>query len=898
MRCSFSCRHARVCFVLLLLLWGSDLEARPPGNLDPQTIDPGKDAEGIFVLDGSFVHNVGELQLNITNWGLLGSTPTARRSYSNAPSAMWPAGSGVEYLYGGGLWVGAIVDGEPLVSTGYPQSELLPSNRILDTLYSMVEGEAHGLRFPAGSGDDDEDGEIDEDPKNGVDDDQDGLIDEDYAAISDQHFRCMMRDDTPIASAQYPDHDPMGIEVVQETHQWTRNELEDVVVLNYTVTNVSNRRLESAHVGLYVDPDIGPREGRENVSQDDMVGFLDRFEESGELRVIPTEANGRAWFNMAYMYDCDGDDQNSPGYIGFMFINVDRDLGYGGNRTPSMTYTSTFRWFAGTAAFDRGGDPTNDTERYDALSGGIIQEPPEATEDCGFANDYRLLIASSVGTLSPQSSVRITMAMVMGQDLEELQSNAAEVMIAYYGSWFDYDRNPETGIRGREHYACESRYGLDLFKMYRDCPTPDWPSQPTIRRWWLDGNSCLWINGDCSFEKLRGPGTLCWSELADSDQYRGCSGVMGKEYNVLWYVGSRPPLPPRLRIWETHERVHLFWDNLSESSLDDELRVPNFESYRVWRAAGWDRPPGTSELTGPATELWQAVAEYDVVDSFELKRVLPGGGEYLEQRALGENTGLEAIRYVPAVLRPDSREASQFRDLRVLIDQIYMEQPQLDGESELRYRDASGQVTELGRTYPALEQWDCCYDQLDTLQADRFDVEWYEYIDRGLHDGFHYFHGVSATAKAIVQRNGEMVTVGPGQEGAPVNNFIPTLPGPTAQTREERAQDGAQIYVIPNPATSRSLDEFSALFPNADDPTGRRVEFRNLPAARNLIRVFTLAGDLVAEIQHDGSEGYGSASWNLVSRNGQQVVSGIYLYSVESADSSFQTFVGRFVILL
>jgi hypothetical protein len=386
--------------------------------------------------------------------------------------------------------------------------------------------------------------------------------------------------------------------------------------------------------------------------------------------------------------------------------------------------------------------------------------------------------------------------------------------------------------------------------------------------------------------------------MVDSDQYRGCSGVMGKEYNVRWYVGARPPLPPRLRVWDTHERVHLFWDNLSEESKDDELGVSNFESFRIWRASGWDRPPGTSVLTGPATELWQAVAEYDVVDSFELKRTLPGGAVYFESRPLGENTGLEAIRYVPAVLRPESPEASRFRELRVLLDQMLAEQPQLDQRSVLRYRDAGGVVTELGRSYPRLESWECCYDQLDTLQADRFGTHWYEFVDRGLHDGFHYFHAVSATARSVVQRDGRVVAVGMGQEGAPVNNFVPTMPASVAQSREGRAENGPGIFVVPNPATRESLDEFSALHPNSDDPTGRRVEFRNLPAAQNVVRIFTLAGDLVAEIQHDGRVGNGSASWNLVSRNGQQVVSGIYLFSVESEDSAFRTYVGRFVLLL
>ena len=84
--------------------------------------------------------------------------------------------------------------------------------------------------------------------------------------------------------------------------------------------------------------------------------------------------------------------------------------------------------------------------------------------------------------------------------------------------------------------------------------------------------------------------------------------------------------------------------------------------------------------------------------------------------------------------------------------------------------------------------------------------------------------------------------------------------------------------------------------------------FANLPASRNTISIYTLAGDLVETIEHDGTvddcpddSGFGncggSAFWNLVSRNGQEVVSGIYLYSVESSDSAFDRVVGRFVVV-
>ena len=74
-----------------------------PDPLDGDRLDPHR----FPVVDGSFVMNAGELQINITNFGLIGSQYSWVSTIADAPSAQWPAGSGVEYLWGAGLWVGA-----------------------------------------------------------------------------------------------------------------------------------------------------------------------------------------------------------------------------------------------------------------------------------------------------------------------------------------------------------------------------------------------------------------------------------------------------------------------------------------------------------------------------------------------------------------------------------------------------------------------------------------------------------------------------------------------------------------------------------------------------------------------------------------------------------------------
>jgi len=87
------------------------------------------------------------------------------------------------------------------------------------------------------------------------------------------------------------------------------------------------------------------------------------------------------------------------------------------------------------------------------------------------------------------------------------------------------------------------------------------------------------------------------------------------------------------------------------------------------------------------------------------------------------------------------------------------------------------------------------------------------------------------------------------------------------------------------------------LGPNNDDPTGIKVEFRNLPASPGTIRVYTVSGDLVIELPFDGSDGIGTVQWDLVSRNLQDVTSGVYMYSVESENTNFKRKIGKFVVI-
>ena len=69
------------------------------------------------------VHKVGNMWLTVTNYGIFGNQSDASvkdpETGLSAPSCEYPGGSGMEYLFQGALWIGAIIGEDTLVSCGH-----------------------------------------------------------------------------------------------------------------------------------------------------------------------------------------------------------------------------------------------------------------------------------------------------------------------------------------------------------------------------------------------------------------------------------------------------------------------------------------------------------------------------------------------------------------------------------------------------------------------------------------------------------------------------------------------------------------------------------------------------------------------------------------------------------
>jgi len=116
-------------------------------------------------------------------------------------------------------------------------------------------------------------------------------------------------------------------------------------------------------------------------------------------------------------------------------------------------------------------------------------------------------------------------------------------------------------------------------------------------------------------------------------------------------------------------------------------------------------------------------------------------------------------------------------------------------------------------------------------------------------------------------------------------------------TAGERVSDGGdgkpdwEPYVVPNPYVGSASFE-----PERFAISGRgerRIEFRGLPRA-STVRIYTVLGELVQTLRHDGSDD-GYVAWDLRTKDNLDVAPGLYVYHVDAG--RLGTKIGKFAII-
>jgi len=288
-------------YVLLLALIPSLLAAAPHSQILQRYQT---DETDVYTINHeSAVTDQANVWLGISNMGMLGRY--GEDYTSTNPECEFPAGSGVQYLFSGAVWIGALIDqGDSTfarVSVG-TEGWTGPSN----SEYELHPGELGGLpvqdhgilersNIPYAVNDQ---GEPIYSP--------DALSHREYVAVYTDTLTEQFWTGHDIVDGL---HFPLNVRVTQKVMTWSAPDYSDFVILEFTLENLGGLDLRNLYLGFYMDHDVG-WVGEGIWYTDDVTGFLQSY--------------NNETLNIAYCADNDGrpvgvnsgNDFTAPGVCG------------------------------------------------------------------------------------------------------------------------------------------------------------------------------------------------------------------------------------------------------------------------------------------------------------------------------------------------------------------------------------------------------------------------------------------------------------------------------------------------------------------------------------------------------------------------------------------------------
>ena len=824
------------------------------------------------------LHYTGPVWFTITNFGSIGTGAgrVAQRDRDElrirySPSFEFPAGSRNEYLYQGGLWVGGIVGIDTLVSVSFSGGVADFEWISYDTITESSNNKS-SIFF---------------DPQ----------------ARADQEYYAQYADTTilfGVDELENRPHRPLHLGVSQRSYGWADRFARQFVIVECWIKNIGTRAIDQLACGLYVDADVSNStvESFSLVPQaaDDVAGYLDR---AANLQRSDIDDP----INVGWVADNDGDPQgksfavNSPnGALGVRILRVPPGEGLSYNWWVPSGGALNYSW--GPVRYARRmpsprelGEPYGDRNRYYVMTNheidypqmesgvehigqGWRERPRLASCDVADGDDARFLISAgpACDLLRPGDSVPFVYAICAGENMhtipgrrfdcrypdeyEQTMNGAGLALAATWASWiydtpgFDTDGD---GYRGEFHLInCDSvdtnggGFGCDTLFYTGDLGPPPGP----------DGN--------------------CMPHAGAPD-----------------YVGPEtPPCPQSGQDFTVESRpteIIVRWSGRNTEVVRDPLsRRFDFEGYRLYVSR--------SNVSGQYT----LISSWDREDFLRFTYDPDPPGRWIQER---DPISLEKLR---------SMYGDDFNPLRYPTPSPYFcfrDTIIRDGREDIRCSYFEPVADNRANTY-----FDGGGLQHNVIQRIR-DTSYVGELGDTLTFGYYEAHLTNLNPS-----EGLYVTVTAFDYGDPSIGLEPleSLPGHCYQfaypvySADVVADSALEVSVYPNPYKSRFeghggvLTSYYEQRYEAPEKQGikgglqhdeRRIWFINLPA-KATIRIYTLDGDLVREIDHPDpflSTYPSMVGWDLITRNAQPVVSGIYIWRVES-ELGVQT--GKLVIIL
>ena len=894
-------------------------------------------------------HRKSNVWLTITNWGYIGNdSPNDDSALDDpeypgtwAPQCEFPGGSGTQYLFMGALWIGALVQEEgfefPRVSEG---SEGW-TNPLIHEFYPG-EGAEHGIVERSNRPNEwNRIGEYVSSPD----------------AISEQDFLCDYADTLTDPSYVRTDpidgpHFPLGLKVNHRSYSWTYNYAQDFILIDYEIENIASNYLKNLYVGLYIDSDVGNIGEGATWHQDDICGFQEYY--------YFTRSDGQpdsARINIAYIADNDGRPESVASGSDFTCPAVS---GTRVVRAPNPRLQTTFNWWIshGTPASDFGpsweedgsggwtvtyGTPMGDERKYFVMSnrefdydqirvddpqwvaahpqhlryydgrGNLIDTTKtwkiaDAANAQDLANgfDTRYLISwgplgiydhtdeagNDIYRLNPGEKFNMSLAYVLGDnfhdrgkpqsdntdidftkfDFADLKYNAAWAAWVYdnpmrdtpcfdWGNDHDSDVIDDDGSQGDGQYDTgDGWYGEDTGRDGLFAILP--PGIDSVEVWYF-GTFMGWYSGPD----------------ADGSEL---DGVLQEPEEDNWYLPNNEYIFDGL--FETSKFGLLDLGYMRGNHiLDAGDGIPDFQG---------PQPPPVPDLGGSLPTAANGVISTEDAVVLNWTKYPSENPAYLDNFSHTQDFEGYRIYYSNSGLENDFSLVKEYDKVDFAYfsandSMVTYPDPRTDAPADTVINSVTFTRKPVGNNigFAEIANSDSSYSFVFNDVHPLF-PRWYSVT------AFDYGDPQSGTEPLETARTANAQYVAPS--GNPQNKVI-VVPNPyrayedytqsySGGLRWENQDDGTPEY-----------------YPNTD----RRLEFINLPD-QCLIRIFTLAGDLVAVIPHNiaGDDNFGwaseySESWDLNSRNNQQVTSGLYIFSVENyiPGKKGQIQTGKFVII-
>ena len=824
-------------------------------------------------------HTRGNMQLAVANngsWGTFGQNISDPITGQQIQSCVYPKNSEIVFLWVGAMWIGAVVGRDTLVSCAtedyYQVQEFWPDPN--DSFY--VESIDESSPFYS----------------------ENALSEEDIISVYTDTFTNVNLTGTDPTNQR---HKPLGIKIEQRSMAWSYDYADDFILFDFKIQNIGNKQLEKVYMAIFVDGDVWHKTNRDGAHwTDDIIGFLPDFP-------APEGYGFRDTVNIAYTADNDGDPTNGAwdnksclSVVGTRVIRTPSDsLKYSFNwwatdyvtdfgPRKSGTTNNPYRYFTNTEAL-----PESDREKYYVMSQQEFdydllftavdhtddgyKAPPANAENFADGYDTRYLLSFGPFTINPGEKLPITFAWVGGTDLhqdptafERLQSPTNPSVFynqlnfdslannSRWASWI-YD-NPGVDTDGDGYLG---KYRIVVFDSTYVIDTTYIIDTATIAT-----DTIVIIDSGYVYNS------------ADTFYYEG-DGVPD-------FKGASPPPAPKFWITPNIGAINVRINGMnSELATDQFSGEKDFEGYRVYF--------GRDNLK----QSYSLYTSYDMLNfnKYYFKSNLrPEPGFVLTEApySYDELVTIYSDTLMGFNFNPYLYDSP--RNTFLYEDSLFYFAPQDYNASQF------GINTELRRTYP---------DQPYPSTFNKDSVDASELTDDGYFKYFEYEVVIDNVLPSVEW----FVNVTAFDYGSPEvgltslessldNNALSTVP---VYDFDDIVSGKYNIYCYPNPyrgdqnyganlENRNSLGYEGRRSTDAED-RNRRIHFANLPP-KCKISIFSLDGDLINIINHDKDiydPKAGVEEWDLITRNTQLVVSGLYYYVVEWDSGSF---IGKFVIIL